>query len=180
METDLKVESLKELHVKALKMREFQLVHNELRKDFLHIYNSAKQNNENSDSFKPMIRACIKELFMLVESDLFLINQWNPYVNFNEYDRFHYKFKATFKQHAAIFSKENLRVEFNSKNLRQFNELKQLRDSITHPKGRSSIQVTSSDLVRCFQFYELYTRFIQALMTNVFVSTTVPINSLLT
>jgi hypothetical protein len=146
METDLKVDSLTELLMKAEQMRELQLVHNELRKDFLKIYDLAKANPENSDSFKPLIRACIKELFMLIESDLYLINQFNPYPAFDDHDRFYKKFKATFKQHASIFAKENLRVEFNSKNLRTFNYLKDLRDNITHPKGKSSIQVSIEDL----------------------------------
>src|SRR5690349_16834024 len=86
-------------------MRIFQLVHNELRKDFEAIYELAKNKIDDIEVAKPLIRGCIKELFSLIEADIYLLNQFNPYLGYNEKDSFTKKFKKTYKHHGRTFNK---------------------------------------------------------------------------
>ena len=70
----IKVGSFEEqLHI-LQKMIMMQRTHNKLAKDFEMLTEISKENIKNAERIKPLIRACIKELFSLVEGDLFLIN----------------------------------------------------------------------------------------------------------
>jgi hypothetical protein len=75
------------------RMMEFQRVQNELRQDFILIYDIALSIENEPERFKPLIRACLRELFSLIDADLFLYNQWNPYYNYDDKERFSVKFK---------------------------------------------------------------------------------------
>lgn len=72
-----------QLHI-VQKMSIMQLTHNKLAKDFEMLTEICKENINNTERIKPLIRACIKELFSLVEVDLFLINQFLPYTGYDD------------------------------------------------------------------------------------------------
>jgi len=176
MENSLKVKSFDELVDKAQKMRTFQIVHNELKKDFTSIYEIALQNSDDLNNQSPLIRACVKELFSLIEADLYLLNAFNPYPNYHDKTSFTEKLKKTFKQHATIFDKAGLQYAFKSKYFKDLLNLKFIRDRTTHPKGKESLIVTSEDLKLVNRFYLIYTKFIGAMMENVFVSVQLPLS----
>lgn len=152
----------------------FQLVHNELRKDFEMIYELAKSKLNVAEIIKPLIRGCIKELFSLIEADIYLLNQFNPYCDYNDKDNFSKKFKKTFKHHALTFNKQGANLNFNSRHFKLLLIEKRKRDSVTHPKGKQSILVQQSDLESINDLFKKYNSFINELMTNVFISTKIP------
>jgi hypothetical protein len=148
-------------------MREFQYTHNELRKDFLSIYYSVNNLEESDKNFKPLARACVKELFSLIEGDIYLYNQYNPYSGYFDRDHLINKFKRTFKQHGRTFNRVEDVCKFNSLNIANFRDLKFKRDSITHPKGLNSLEIINQqDLDNVYNFYISYTEFVNSLMTN--------------
>lgn len=148
----------------------FQRVHNELRKDFLMIFELAKNNIEDIQIAKPLIRACFKEMFSLIEADIYLLNQFNPYIGYDDWYPFTEKFKKTFRHHATTFNKQETRIKFNSHHFRFLLLQKQIRDSVTHPKGKASIDVQQIDLENIYKLYETYSLLVSESMTNVFIS----------
>lgn len=156
-------------------MRTFQLVHNELRKDFEMIYELAKSKIQDIEILKPLIRGCIKELFSLMEADIYLLNQFNPYLNYTDKDDFCKKFKRTFKHHSITFNKQDTNLKFNSSHFKLLLVQKQKRDAVTHPKGKNSISVQQSDLEEIYDLFQKYNSFINESMTNVFISIRVPL-----
>ena len=153
-------------------MREFQLVHNELRKDYLKIYDLVQGSKHNAEQTPPLIRACLKELFSLMEADIYLYNKWNPYPGYFDRESFLTKFKRTYKNHAATFPNENRAVldsGYKSRYIELLVALLRKRDAVTHPKGLGSIRLNDSDLQQIHTLYERYTDFIKEMFVNVLV-----------
>lgn len=170
----VEVSSIAEQMLFMQKMSSMQRTHNTLAKDMETMLLLASEYLTDADKMQPLIRACIKEFFSLVESDLYLINQFIPYSNFNERDDLGRKFKKTYRQHARTFRKKDIVRAFQDKFYKKFFQLKLKRDEIVHPKGRQSIEVTGDDLDRVCAVYSTYRNFIIQLMTNIGVSTKVP------
>src|SRR5688572_26262367 len=134
----------------------FQRVHNELRKDFQMIYELAKGKIEDTELIKPLIRSCYKELFSLIEADIYLLNQFNPYSGYQDKHDFVKKFKQTFKHHSNTFNKQDIVLDFNSLNFELLLSQKHKRDEVTHPKGKQSIEVNTTNLEEVYSLYERY------------------------
>ncbi len=158
-------------------MRTFQVVHNELRKDFKQIFELAKSKVDEADVIKPLIRSCFKELFSLIEADIYLLNQFNPYPNYNDKEDFSKKYKETFKHHSKTFNKVEINLNFNSVNFELLLKQKIKRDNVTHPKGKQSIEVTANNLEEIHTLYEKYTTFISTLMTDIGISIKPPLSN---
>lgn len=175
----VEVNSFEEQMLYMQKMTEMQRTHNTLAKDIETLVAIAKEQASDTDRIQPLIRACIKELFSLVEADLFLINQFNPYPDYNERDDLGRKFKKTYRHHAKTFKKQDIQKSYQSRFYGKFYTLKWKRDEFMHPKGRTSISVTTDDLANVNQVYETYRKFVISLMTNVGVSIKIPIEQFL-
>jgi hypothetical protein len=161
------------------KMIEMQRTHNTLAKDIVVLTEIAKENANNTERIKPLIRACIKELFSLVEGDLYLINQYLPYKEYDDKDNLNRKFKQTYRHHAKSFKKEDIKQQYQSRSYGRLYRLKLKRDDIVHPKSRQGIDVTLADLDEVLVVYQEYRDYIIQLMTNIGFSTQVPIDWLL-
>lgn len=161
------------------KMSEMQRTHNTLAKDIEVLTEIAKENTINTERIKPLIRACIKELFSLVEGDLYLINQFLPYEGYDDKDNLNRKFKKTYRHHAKTFKKEKIKQDYQSKSYGRLYRLKLKRDDIVHPKGREGIDVTLADLDEVIAVYQDYRNYIIQLMTNIGFSIQLPIDWLL-
>lgn len=153
-----------------MNMITFQRIHNELRKDFQIIYELAKSKIEEVEVAKPLIRSSYKELFTLIEADIYLLNQFNPYEKHKDRDDFCKKFKQTFKHHSSTFNKQNINLEFNSTTFELLLKHKAKRDGFTHPKEKKSIQVSGINLDEIFELYKKYDAFINELMRNIGIS----------
>jgi hypothetical protein len=156
-------------------MVHFQNVHNELRNDFSSIYAITVSSTEPKQH---LIRSCIKELFTLIEADVYLYNQYNPYAGFDDSDAILDKFKKTFKHHGREFNKLDSVIAFNSKWFEHLKMVKLIRDRITHPKGKGSIQVSLDDLSLTFKVYDAYANFVNDIMTATALSIKLPIGTL--
>jgi hypothetical protein len=174
----VKTSSEEELWGKARKMREMQLTHNALAADFEALVTLTVQNQDLDDKSKPLIRACIKEMFSLIEGDLYLINQYLPYEGYEDFHPLEKKFKKTYKHHARTFNKTAECHRYQSTSFRRLIDLKAKRDQIIHPKGRLSLQVTLADLASVKQCFHEYRTYIQKLMRNIGFEVELPLSSL--
>lgn len=164
-----------QLHI-LQKMSMMQRTHNQLAKDFEMLTEISQENSADVERIKPLIRACIKELFSLVEADLFLINQFRPYEGYDDKDNLNKKFKKTFRHHAEGFKKLNIKQEYQSKSYGRLYRLKLKRDEIVHPKSLQGIDVTITDLAEVITVYQGYRTYIIQLMTNIGFSSQMPIS----
>lgn len=171
----IQVGSFEEQLIIMKKMSMMQHTHNILAKDFEMLAEIVKENINNAERLKPLIRACIKELFSLIEGDLFLINQFLPYEGYDDMDNLNKKFKKTYRHHAKSFKKDKVKEEYQSKSYGKLYRLKLKRDDIVHPKGLQSINVTIADLDEVLLAYQEYRKYIIQLMTNIGFSTSLPI-----
>jgi len=167
--------SLAELHDTFQKMREFQLTHNALKKDIEHLYSLTINANNPPAILAALIRACHKEFFSLVEGDLYLINQFNPYTGYSDRDPMVAKFKKTYRHHTQVFKKHGLYEKFQSASFQSFLLLTEKRHGFTHPKGRQSLLAKQEDLLLFDAVFLAYNDHINALMANVGVSVEVPL-----
>src|SRR5680860_1370791 len=71
----------------------YQKTHNIIRKDYLNLLDITRGALQNQKSFNTLYRACIRELFSLIESDLYSLNGLDPYRGYHDYDGFKSKFK---------------------------------------------------------------------------------------
>jgi hypothetical protein len=124
------------------KMGMMQRTHNALAKDFETLAEIANENRDNFGRIEPLVRACIKEFFSLVEGDLYLINKYLPYEGYDEMDNLSKRFKKTYRHHSISFKKQQIKQEYQSKSYGRFYRLKLKRDEIVHPKGLQSIAVS--------------------------------------
>lgn len=172
----IQVGSMEEQFALMQKMTEMQRTHNVLAKDIEVLTEITKENTINAERIKPLIRACIKELFSLVEGDLYLINQFLPYEGYDDKDNLNRKFKKTYRHHAKSFKKEKIKQDYQSKSYGRFYRLKLKRDDIVHPKGRQGINVSLADLDEVIAVYQEYRSYIIQLMTNIGFSIQLPID----
>lgn len=173
------LDSLAQMMLVGERMREMQFTHNRLIKDFETLYAVTVDNMSDREKLQPLIRSCLKELFSLIEGDLYLINQYHPYPNYDDFDKLDDKFKKTYRHHAEKFKKSNERIAYQSKSYRLFKKLKAKRDAVTHPKGMKSIDISLEDLVMLQQAFQDYKAYINELMKNVGFSITIPFSAFL-
>lgn len=161
------VDTLEELCQIAQKMSKMQGVHNKLAEDFEVLVGIANENIKDEKRIKPLIRACIKEFFSLVEGDLFLINQYQPYKGYDDKDKLNEKFKRTFRHHAESFKKQGVKEAYQSRSYGRLYSLKMKRDAIVHPKNIEGIDVINKDLDEVIYVYGEYRKYIEQLMRNI-------------
>lgn len=170
----IKVNSFQEQFEIIQKMSLMQHTHNKLARDFEILTEISKENINHEERLKPLIRACIKEFFSLVEGDLFLINQFLPYERFDDKESISIKFKKTFRHHSESFKKQNIKQEYQSKSYVKLYRLKIKRDQIVHPKSLVGIDVNINDFNNVVIVYQEYRNYIIQLMTNIGFSTQIP------
>lgn len=134
--------------------KELKKVHNILKSDFTTLYHLSKKEDDIS-----IIRASCKELFSLIEADLFLLNNIFPYEEYNDRHNFQCKFKKTYKNICQEYDLMNLYIDFSSKHIGQLWELAQVRNDITHPKAIASIDISRSILPKLESSFNSYDSF---------------------
>src|SRR5690606_6521470 len=76
---------------------ELNLLHSIQSKDLEDFYHLCKKNEESEF----LIRPFCKEVFSLMEVDIYLLNQLHPYPEYRDEDRFICKFKNTFQYYVS-------------------------------------------------------------------------------
>lgn len=163
----IELNSWDDIMTRLQKMQEMQRTHNQLIQDFKTLYEITQENLENPKQVKPVIRSCIKELFSMIEADLYLINQHNPYDGYDDFEYFNEKFKRTYRHHAECFKKEEKRLAYQSRSYKRMLRMVAKRNEVTHPKSRHSIAVTLEDLKEVQIVFTEYETYINQLMTDV-------------
>lgn len=161
------------------KMADFQSVHNELSKDYLLLESITSEQIQRGIAPAQLIRSCIKELFSLIEADIYLMNVFEPYNDYQDRHDFFKKFKKTFRKHCDF---HGTTIKFNNFLQREYSTLRVLkakRDQITHPKGKVSITVDADLFTVLVSFAREYSKFISSIMTDVWVGTKVPVKDFL-
>lgn len=148
-------------------MGQFQLLHNELRKDFATLYVITAQRLQQGIPAPEMIRACLKELFSLIESDLYYLNFINPYVGYHYKADFFKKFKKTYRQHCRTHGKLAAFDRFYTDHYGTFRSLKKKRDELMHPKGAESIKAEPELFEVIYEFFKQYVDFVGSTMQGV-------------
>ncbi len=153
-------------------MKNFQKTHNIIRNDYLNLLEITIENKDNQRSFNTLYRACLRELFSLIESDLYNLNGLDKYEGYSDYDAFMDKFKKTLKQICSTWQKDKVQSDYFSKNLERLRNVKKLRDKITHPKDSEDFKnATKEDLKLIKEIFSNYSSLMQKIMDGFFIGT---------
>ena len=164
--------NLEEMLRAAQAMRNYQLMHNLIRKDYIELLEITENSHANQKSFNALYRACIISMFSLVESDIYGLNVLDAYANYSDRHDFINKFEKTFKQISRTWKKEDIQKKYFSSCKPQLKILKRMRDEIIHPKEIEHIHSASGvDFQKLKSVFYDYDNFMNQLMDNFFLST---------
>lgn len=151
-------------------LHNYQTTHNIIRNDYLELLKLTDSLTENQNQFNALYRACLRELFSLIESDLFGLNQLDKYNGYRDQDKFIQKFRKTFEQISRTWQKDDLRHAYFVAKFDNLLSIKKERDSTTHPKKPQDFkQVTKVDLEKLTEVFKNYDDFINSLMNGFFI-----------
>lgn len=138
--------------------RELRLVHSKLSKGLEDFYHVCKKSEE----LEFLTRAFCKEVFSLMEVDIYLLNKLHPYPGYRDEDRFLCKFKSTFQYYVskAPVNNKDIGTLYKSYTDRNFKELRQARnkrDTFNHPKNLDSLTLSGKDFLEsCYSVFTNY------------------------
>lgn len=169
-------DNLNEMLSAAQTMGKFHRIHNVIRPDFMLLLKIAEEQKSNEKEFDALYRACLTRFFTLIEADIYGLNQLDMYDGYDDKkDRFIEKFKETYKQICKTWNKEEIQKKYYDSKLQGLVELKKKRDELVHPKELEHIHKASEkDFQTLKSVFEDYDKFINDLMNDFFLSTTVP------
>jgi len=169
-------DNLNEMLLVAQAMSKFQIIHNVIRPDFLVLLKMTEKQKSNENEFDALYRACLTRFFTLIEADIYGLNQLDMYDGYDDKrDRFIEKFKETYKQICKTWNKEYLQKKYFDSKLQRLVELKKKRDELVHPKELEHIHKGSeTDFQALIVVFEDYDKFINDLMNDFFLSSTIP------
>jgi hypothetical protein len=154
----------------------FPKFHNSIKADFELLLVLIEQNTQNIEIFEMLTRTGIKNLFALIEADIYYYNLIDNYKDYDDRDKFFCKFKKTFKQICKTWDKENLQKTYFSSKFSDLKDLKEIRDALTHPKRIDDIiKPTKETFDKLKNAYKAYDDFILEIMSNFFIGTEIPI-----
>jgi hypothetical protein len=153
------------------RMNEFQTIHNIIRNEYIELLKLTEAVTANQDQFNALYRACLRELFSLIEADLYGFNQIDAYQGYRDHEKFVKKFKHTFDHVADIWQKSEVKESYFLKELDSLLRVKHDRDKTTHPKSKTDFnKVSGSSFTNLKNVFYSYDSFMNALMNDFFVS----------
>ncbi|WP_114789956.1 hypothetical protein U0035_11575 [Niabella yanshanensis] len=156
-------------------LSKFPRLHNTIKKDFELLLKLTEESECNPENFAMLCRTSIRNLFSLIEADLYYYNLFDSYEGYDDGHKFFDKFKKTFKQICKTWNRQELQEKYFSSKLAELKELKYLRDKLTHPKEIEHIIAPTKDtFIKVKKVYNDYDVFISTIMGNFFISTTIP------
>ncbi|MBT2160599.1 hypothetical protein [Zobellia barbeyronii] len=163
-------DSLSEFQEAQQILHNYQKTHNIIRNDYLNLIKLTFESHDNQKSFNTLYRACLRELFSLIESDLFNLNRLDCYLGYSDKDRFITKFKKNFKQISKTWEKEDIQKEYFDSKLERLKKIKTERDKITHPKNPNDFKNTTIEDLEIFKMiFDEYDEFFNRMMNGFFI-----------
>lgn len=167
--------SIKELQRAATILKNYQKTHNIIRNDYIELLNLAESLLGNENQFNALYRACMRELFSLIESDLFGLNQLDKYNGYKDQEGLVKKFEKTFVQISQTWSKNDLWKGYFDEKFENLKKIKIERDRTTHPKKPEDFkQISLSDFNILKAIFHDYDNFINELMNGFFIGLKLP------
>jgi hypothetical protein len=152
-------------------LTEYQIRHNLIRKDYELLLEITGLYQGESDKFNTLYRASLKGFLSLIESDIYGLNQINPYDGYSDKHCFEDRFKKTFKIICQTWNKEAIIKEYLDTNYAKLKLLKSKRDSLIHPKKRTDIVCATVDLLNELKKgFQDYTKMLHSIMDGFFIS----------
>ncbi len=153
----------------------FPRLHNTIKADFVLLLTLTDESKSHTGKFEMLCRTCVKNLFSLIEADIYYYNLFDSYEGYDDRDKFFEKFKKTFKQICKTWNRQELQENYFASKLADLKYLKEFRDKLTHPKEVEHIIKPTDDtfnkVIRAFNDYDT---FFSTIMSNFFFSTTIP------
>ena len=157
-------------------IQKFPPLHNTIKADFKTLLDLTEFHKNDEAKFKMLCRTCIRNLFSLIEADIYYYNLFDSYQDYADRHKFFDKFKKTFKQICKTWNKEKLQEEYFQTKLNDLKEIKDFRDKLTHPKEIKHIIVPTEDIFnKVKKVFNDYDTFISTIMSNFFFSTQLPL-----
>jgi hypothetical protein len=156
----------------ALKaMGEYQKRHNLIRKDYELLLEITESQSKEADKFNSLFRASLKGFLSLIESDIYGLNQIDPYNGYSDNHCFEDKFKKTFKKVCQTWGKEDLITKYLDSKYSALKNLKKKRDKLIHPKKAVDILFANHDELNLLkEGFRDYTNLIHSIMDDFFIS----------
>ncbi len=161
-----KFDDVKEALQTMQRMTNLQAQHNLLRTDLNELMQVTEERLKTHIKNDAFIRACISELFTLIESDVHFVNLISPLEEYDDWDVFIDRFKDVFKAHCKNHEYENIYNNFASRNLSDFKLLRDKRNKITHPKEKIDTAVDVQLFQKVKKVFSAYTKFVVDIMTG--------------
>lgn len=112
----------------------------------------------------------IVRFFSLIEGDLFVLNNIDPYPGYKDQDDFKSKFKKTIKQVYTTWERTKALQTYQSSKLADLWELRNIRDGIVHPKNLDSLNMSQIKFHFLESVFKDYLDFLNELVTDFFIS----------
>lgn len=152
-------------------MGEFQILRNIVRRDYLELLTIAKDVQDNPKKFMAIYRACLVQLFTVIEADMHGFKSLDPFDASKTKKNFRDIFLNTFQQVGKTWTKELFVERYISKYFSELLLIKDERNSLTHPKKINKlITPTINDLFRLQEAFNNYVYFINEITNGFFIS----------
>lgn len=150
-------------------MGEFQVLRNILRNDYIALLKIAEEYAETQIEFNTMYRACLVQLFTMIEADIYGLRKLDPYPN-NTKTNFYSIFKNTFKQVGITWRKEEIIEKYFKTHFDELMLIKNERNNLIHPKRIEDVLVpTSKDLEKLKNAFNNYSAFMGAITNGFYI-----------
>ena len=152
-------------------MGEFQILRNIVRTDYLELLFIAKDVHKKPKKFVALYRACLVQLFTVIEADMYGFNSLDPFDASKTKKNFRNIFLNTFKQIGKTWTKNEIVEVYISNYFNELMLIKEERNDLTHPKKITKIISPSIvDLIRLETAFLNYVDFIKNLTNGFFIA----------
>ncbi|MGG5488039.1 hypothetical protein [Gaetbulibacter sp. PBL-D1] len=152
-------------------MHSYQQRHISIREDYELLLEITTSYEKDYAKFNSLYRASLKGFLSLIESDIYGLNQIDPYEGYTDKHSFEHKFKRTFKKICNTWNKEEIILKYLDSKYANLKNLKKKRDKLIHPKETSDlINVNLNQLETLKLGFQDYTNLIDSIMNGFFIS----------
>ena len=148
----------------------YQILHNNLRDDFDNLIKLTEKHTSIDKDYDTLYRACVRSVLVIIESDVYGLNQIDPYEGYADNNDFETKLKSTLKQIGKTFNKADITSEYLNTKYQKFKNIKNKRDELTHPKNENHFHAVSLSAIKELkEVYNDYDDMVNRLMNGFFL-----------